>query len=159
MIKTTGLLLVLGSSIGIGAYFSHRENTSLIHLRQLISFIHYIKKQIEYFNTPMCDIYQTFDTRDDTIIGFITEVSKSGWGIALENTKALALPKNIISLLEEFGTTLGKSEKKDQISLCNYYATALEKEYEELSKKLPERKKVSLALGIYTGLMLVLLFM
>jgi len=159
MIKTIGLLLVLGSSIGIGAYFSHREKTSLIHLGRFISFINYIKKQIEYFNTPICDIYQNYDPQDDTFSDFITEVSVAGWSYALEKTKELALPKNTIDLLKEFGTTLGKSGKEDQLSLCDYYSAALSKEYEELSKKVPERKKVSLALGVYTGLMLVLLFM
>ena len=149
--KTVGLFVMLG------AFSSHKTKTALIQLRCMIDFMNYIKNQIEYFNTPISDIYTSYEKNNNMLDELVLNISVSGWNSALQNTQKLFLSNDTIQKLEQFGSYLGKSNKDEQLTHCNYYIKLLEDEYDKLEKDAPQKTKVSLALGLSCGLMLIIL--
>ena len=159
MLKIIGIVLLFLAPVSLGAYSSFKTGAEVRQLGQILDFMYYIKKQIEFFNTPINTIYDSYCPADDEFSAFILSISANGWNYALKNTESVFVSDKTTDLLEAYGSNLGKSNKDDQIKHCDYYINLLEKEFEQLSKKAPEKKKVSLALGVYGGLMLAILFL
>lgn len=155
--KALGLIIIFLCPITIGAYSSHKTKTALIQLRGMIDFMNYIKSRIEYFNTPINDIYTAYENNESSLSELVFNISVSGWTQALESTQKIYLPNDIIEKLDQFGSYLGKSNKNEQLAHCDYYISLLENEYQKLKEEAPQKTKISLALGLSCGLMLVIL--
>lgn len=156
--KTLGIILLFSCSVIFGYYSSYKAKASLIQLRSLIDLMRYIRNQIEYFNTPISDIYSNYQEDNENIRCLINDISIIGWDEALKNCSYIYLSSEIISYLTQFGGLLGKSGKDEQLSHCDYYIKLLEDEYIKKEKDVPQKAKVSLALGFCAGLMLLILF-
>ncbi len=156
--KTLGLLMLFLCSLTFGVYSSYKTRTGLSQLRDILDFMCYIKSQIEYFNTPIYDIYKDYNNNDNGLNELISNISLSGWNAAFEKTQKLYLPEAIVQQLMQFGIFLGKSNKEEQLTHCDYYIRLLENEYQKLEQEAPKKTKVSLALGLSAGLMLIILF-
>lgn len=155
--KTLGLFIIFICPLLLGAFSSHKTKTALTQLRSMLDFMNYIKNQIEYFNTPINDIYSAYENTGNALRDLVFDISVSGWTYALQKKQDLYLPDDIIQKLSQFGSHLGKSTKEDQLTHCNYYIRLLEDQYEKLEKEVPQKTKVSLALGLSCGLMLIIL--
>ena len=64
MLRIAGLSLVLICSVGIGFYTSRLQKTALEQAKNMLDFMYYIKQQIEFFNTPLNDIYSSFNNQN-----------------------------------------------------------------------------------------------
>lgn len=156
--KTLGVILLFFSCVIFGGYSSYKAKASLCQLRSLIDLMRYIRNQIEYFNTPISDIYSSYHEDNENMRCLINEISCSGWGKALKDCQHIYLSHELTSYLTQFGELLGKSGKDEQLSHCDYYLKILEDEYAKKEKDTPKKAKVSLALGFCAGLMLLILF-
>ena len=159
MLKITGLVLVFICSLGIGFYTTCIQKTTLEQTKEMLDFMCYIKEQIEYFNTPLGEIYNSFDNQNHLFSSLVKNISANGWSIALKNKKDLSLSANCLLIIKEFGNTLGKTDRKDQLEKCNYYIKKFEEEYENLKESTPQKTKTSFVLCIYVGLMIIILFL
>jgi stage III sporulation protein AB len=159
MLKIAGLSLVLICSVGIGFYTSHLQKSVLEQTKNMLDFMYYIKQQIEYFNTPLDDIYSSFDNQNQLFSLLVKDISTNGWKIAVRNQNKLYIPKNFLSIIDNFGNTLGKTGRKDQLEKCDYYIKEFEQEYENLKQTTPQKTKTSIALCFYVGLMIIILFL
>lgn len=159
MLKMAGLSLVLICSVGIGFYTSRLQKTALEQAKNMLDFMYYIKQQIEFFNTPLNDIYSSFSNQNQLFSSLVKDISTNGWNIAVRNQNELYIPKNFLSIINEFGNVLGKTERKDQLEKCDYYIKEFEQKYKELEQKTPQKTKTTLALCFYVGLMIIILFL
>ena len=125
----------------------------------MLDFMYYIKQQIEFFNTPLNDIYSSFNNQNQLFSSLVKDISTNGWNIAVRNQNELYIPKNFLSIINEFGNVLGKTERKDQLEKCDYYIKEFEQKYKELEQKTPQKTKTTLALCFYVGLMIIILFL
>ncbi len=157
--KIFGLSLIFVCSVGIGVYISRIQKKVLEQAKEILDFMIYIKQQIEYFNMPLNEIYSSFENQNQIFSSLVNEISANGWNISLKNKNNIILPDNCISILNNFGNMLGKSEKKDQLQKCNYYIREFELEYEKLKQNIPQKTKASFALSIYIGLMIIIIFL
>ncbi len=153
--KILGLFFIFLCSLLVGALSSHKTKFALIQLRSVIEFMSYIKSQIEYFNTPVNDIYSQYD--NEILKEFVSNISAHGWEEAFVKTQKIYLSSETVERLIKFGSYLGKSNKEEQIAHCTYYIEMMEDEYKKLEAEAPQKTKVSLALGLGGGLMLVIL--
>ena len=120
--------------------------------------MYYIKNQIERFNTPLVVIYENYTHNNSCeIADFVNDVSQKGWTIAIANAN-IYLSVDTQKLLIEYGEYLGKSNKQEQVIHCNHYIEMIEEKYKELEKAAPDKIKLSLTLSVYSGLMLIILF-
>ena len=158
MLKALGLSLIFICSVGIGFYSSVVQKTALEQAKEMLDFMYYIKNQIEYFNMPLNEIYSSFEEQSRFSSSLVKDISTKGWTHALRKQKKLLLPSPCISIINDFGNTLGKTERKDQLEKCDYYIKEFEQEYENLKEVMPKKTKTSFALCIYVGLMIIILF-
>ena len=127
-------------------------------MKSIIKFMYYIKNQIERFNTPLYVIYKNYaHSNSCEITDFVNDVSRKGWTIAIANAN-IYLSVDTQKLLIEYGEYLGKSNKQEQVIHCNHYIEMIEEKYKELEKAAPDKIKLSLTLSVYSGLMLIILF-
>ena len=159
MLKIIGLSFVFISFIGLGFHSTRVQKCALEQSKEMLDFMCYIKEQIEYFNTPLSEIYNSFDNQNQIFSTLVKDISLSGWTIALKNKKEIFIPKRCLSIINEFGNTLGKTGKKDQLEKCNYYIKEFEQEYERLKESTPQKAKTSFVICIYVGLMIIILFL
>lgn len=159
MLKILGLSLVFISFVGIGFYSTRVQRYALEQTKEMLDFMYYIKQQIEYFNTPLSEIYSSFDNQNQLFSSLIKDISLNGWTVALKNKKEIFVPQKCLSIITDFGNTLGKTGKKDQLEKCDYYIKEFEQEYEFLKESTPQKTKTSFALYVYVGLMIIILFL
>ena len=156
--KTLGLLIIVFSVISFGLFSSYKTKRSLASMKSIINFMYYTKSQIERFNTPLDLIYRNYAENENCIIAdFIEDVLVKGWSNAITNTN-LYLPEETRKILIEYGEYLGKSNKITQLIHCNHYIEMIEEKYKEMEKTAPDKIKLSLTLSVYSGLMLIILF-
>lgn len=114
------------------------------------------KNQIHYFNTPTNEIFESFTPKDKHFKTFIQSVDLSGK--EAHSCTLNPIPQEIESTVEEYTNKLGKTSKTDQIALIERCEKEIEKYYKELTEQAPNKIKLSLSLGVYCGLMLIILF-
>ena len=159
MLKFIGLILILICFSGIGLYSTKNHNIGLKQTKEMLNFMNYIKQQIEYFNTPLDEIYNSFNSTTPNFNEIVKDISSNGWTITLCNKKEIFIPQKCLSILKEFGNELGKIGKKEQIEKCTYYINAIEQEYEILKETIPQKTKTTFAIWVYIGLMIIILFL
>lgn len=156
--KTLGLLIIISSVVSFGLFSSYKTKRSLSSMKSILKFMNYIKNQIDRFNTPLDVIFKKYtDNGDCDIDDFVKEVSQNGWTFAVKNIN-IYLPMETQKMLIEYGEYLGKSNKHEQLIHCNHYIEMIEEKYKELEKNAPDKIKLSLTLSVYSGLMLIILF-
>lgn len=80
-----------------------------------------------------------------------------GWAAACRGLAALAPEER--RALEEPGLSLGRSELSDQLAALDRSLAALDKAAEALRARLPEQRRLSLALSAAAGVFLCLLIL
>ena len=158
MIKILGLLVVFLSSTAVGIYTSNKVKNQLKQQQEVINFLVYIKNQIEFFNSPINDIYTSFDSKDNRVSSLAKNLCNKGWSLKNDDIAALSVTEKTKTYLVLFGEKLGKSNKTEQLSHCEYYLRIINDEYKLCEKNAPQKSKMSIVLGIYAGIMLIILF-
>ena len=156
--KILGLTFIFLCTTSVGIYMSYKTKTSVKQLYETICFIKHIKNQIEFFNPPLSDIYQSFEPKTKAFEYFLSIISSDSWDKALEKSEKLYFSENTVKMLTEYGKAIGKTNRQEQILNCDYYIQQLENEYKEVSIKAPEKIKLNMSVSIYIALMIVILF-
>ena len=71
----------------------------------------------------------------------------------------LTMSKNTLDALKEMSKELGKTFKDKQEAMLDNCIALLEKEYREKKNDFPQTYKLYVSLGIYVGILLVILFL
>jgi hypothetical protein len=147
-LKIIGCGLILIASIVCAFYYEKRIKEKISRYNELISFINYIKNQIEYFSYPINEIFAKYQ---DTSL-FINSIINNNL-----DTKYLTNEEK--AQIIDFITSLGKGYKKEQIALCEYnigfFNVSLDKTKYEAPKKIKVFRSMSLFVGICSIILLV----
>jgi len=158
VIKLIGACAIIICTLGMGLHITGKNKKSLIFTKEMLELMRHAKDKIEYFNAPIDEIFESYTAKKPQFIDSINKIKTDGWESVTEMQNEINLSKEVQSIINEFGNKLGKSNKQDQLSMCNYCINRLENIYKDMQKSLPEKNKVTVALCIYSGLMIIILF-
>lgn len=146
--KIIGCGLILIASLVCAFYYEKRIKDKLSRYNELISFISYIKNQIEYFSYPINEIFTKYQDSSPFINSIIDN-----------NLDTKYLTSEEATQINDFIASLGKGYKKEQIALCEYnisfFNVSLEKTKYEAPKKIKVFRSMSLFVGICSIILLV----
>lgn len=146
MIKFVGCLLILLSSVAIGYYFEKNYKDKILFLQEIIDLINYTKNQIEFFSTPINEIYSIFQNKSKRI----TDIIAGNLNVINESFR------NQEYLLNYFNE-IGKGYKSEQIKLCDYTINEAKKDLNDFKLDLPKRIKIIRSLSLFIGASIVIL--
>lgn len=157
--KLLGAFLLFICSCSTGIYFALRNKKQLSDLKETINFLQYIKTRIVYFNSPLNNIYSGFTTDSHSFSAFLSELQNREMYSVLTEGAPLTMSKNTLDALKEMSKELGKTFKDKQEAMLDNCIALLEKEYREKKNDFPQTYKLYVSLGIYVGILLVILFL
>ncbi len=153
MLKLIGSILILCASVSACYFYEKNEKRKIYLCERYCELIKFIKSQIQYFSTPIDKILSSYKTQlalNEEEFSEYIELSKLKeclrWSDKEEKT-----------ILEPFFLSLGKGQKAEEISLCSYTVTELEKITEK--KKADYRNKIKSfrAIAMFIGACAVIL--
>lgn len=171
LLKLIGITLIIGSSAGIGFYFSNYLKNRLTDLGELKKSILILRGEIRYGNTPLPEAIEAIGRKNNRLSGFFTYIGQElmkldgipfytiwieGIGIGL---KASHLNKHDKETLSKLGETLGYLDKEMQINLINLYIEELETEIKESFKIMKEKSYLYNTLGIMAGIFIAIVIL
>lgn len=157
--KLIGALLLFICSCSTGGFLALKTKRRLSDLKETINFLKHIKTRIVYFNSPLNNIYSEFTTDSPNFSIFLEELEKREMYDVLKHGTSLNLSKNSLEILAEMSKELGKTFKDKQTAMLDNCIILLEKEYDEKKNTSPQTYKLYVSLGIYVGILLVILFL
>lgn len=168
--KIIGCILVIGSSAGIGFFFSNEMKCRIEDLKEIRKLITLLRGDIRYASTPLPEAISSIARRQKgSFNSFFTHVSTrlkelSGhtfsevWREAvhkeLENT---SLSKKDKLHIIQFGDNLGYLDKDMQMNTIDLFISQLEDEIKELSKTVKEKAYLCNTLGIMAGIFIIII--
>lgn len=170
MLKTAGLLLILGFCAWTGVYMSARVRKRVQESERFIRLLTVIRTQIEFALLPTDALLCTLcESREFSDFAFIHKVQKAfdggvpleiAWNRALtEYASTSALHAEEIELISAFGSTFGNTDKSGQTANCTYFIEQLEQLTEKQRNTAEKNARLYNALGVLTGLFLVILLL
>ena len=155
--RYVGLLILFVCPTIFGYILAKNERKRTENLHEILNLVYHIKNKIEHFNSPLNEIYDSFDC-GDVIRVFVNDTKNNGWATSLEDAKHL-FDIDVYNILAQFFEGLGKTNQDAQIKHCEFYKNLLEEKYKISSEKTKSQSKLKITLGIYAGILLVILFL
>ncbi len=153
------LLLVLLSLYGCYS-FSVLEEKRVRQTEGFLLFLRYIRTKISCFRTTVEDIYASFENQALAECGFLDALRQDGFAAALAKARPqLYLDEEELRLLYTFSEALGQSYSEEEVALCDYAASEMEKAMEKRRTEAPRRTRVAHSLVMTGGLTLVFLLL
>ena len=169
-VKLILICVVFICATGAGFRLASEDKAKLARLEGLLSLIGHIKRQIEYFSSPLSDIYNNFSCRELDECGFTqilrNDIPGDDGGYGKNNSfccavrklrKELSLNDGIYTALIEFGSTLGCCCSEELISRCSFLEELLSEACALQREELPKKTRLHTSLGAGLGMMLVIL--
>ncbi len=153
-----GILLISAVAVGFGMIYSYSLRLEYKRLLGFLKLIRLIRARIECFNQPLSEIYADFSEESLDECGFSGELRKSGYSTALcKHKDRLAIRGELLTVLADFGSGLGKSFSEEQIRHCDRYISMIEEKAAGLEKELPVRSKTAHALSAAAAIMIAII--
>ena len=146
--KILGSILILCACISSSLFYEKKQKEKIEALINCCDFIKYIKSQIEFFLLPLDKIYLSYKDKNEYINKFIC-------GNYDENISIF--DKDDFEILKNFFSSIGKGMKKNEISLCEYVISELEKNIEKKKAEYPNKIKVFRIMALFFGFCIVIL--
>ncbi len=164
--KFAGAILCFAASFVLGIAAGKRERERTEECVAFLELFTYIQNQIGYFFAPTKLIYQNMQNDVLSRVGFLEallahendEVYFDVWNSALESCKSkLHLTESQFSIVQAFGSCIGKSNEELQLKNLTYYTNAMEAEAEKQKSEMKKNIKVYRTLGFAVGAAAVIL--
>lgn len=168
--KILGVLAVVGSCLGIGLTRIWSVRQEMLTLEALVRGIRVVRAELACRACPMTELLRCAEEQaGDSARGFFHScVEKMDelndrrfaalWTDACRSCLPMLSEENR-SQLEQLGATLGRYELDEQIAACDRYLRGCEEEAGRLRARLPEQRRLTLALGAAAGIFLCLLIL
>ena len=167
MIKLTGLVMIMFSTVSAGFYAAAKINKRAEILENCIRLLQQINSDIGYNAEPLSVIISKASRCNEfNNLLFLHKISRLeseniilSWRESIEAfSKSAPITKDDAAILISFGEKLGTTDIEHQKKLCDEYIALLKQRYENLQKNRCDRirmcKVCSIALGV---IMLILL--
>ena len=156
--KLAGIILASICTVGIGLYKAVYLKKEMELMDNLLDLMKYIKSNIEYYNMPLIDIYKSYIPKKASFGDTVDEIANDGWAKTLEKNKYSYLSPQTKKLIADYGNALGCTYKEGQLQHNGYYIGEMTKMLDEAKVYTPQRMKVYISLGVYAGLLMIILF-
>ena len=152
MFKLIGAILILCASVCACYFYEKNEKHKILICEEYCELIKFIKSQIHYFSFPIDKILSSYKPhlKERNEINEYRDLSKVKENIAHSDKEEKAL-------LEGFFSSLGKGLKAEEIALCSYTASELEKIVEKKKANYPNNVKSFRAIVMFIGACAVIL--
>lgn len=170
IIKLFGAVLIIAGCSGFGFYKSNQITERLTRLKELYRLLILLRGEIQYAATPVPEaMYKISGHTDGIFKKFFESVSGQLYVRSGETLSEVwrqqsdiffgesALKPEDIRLLKEIGDNLGYSDKKTQVSAMELCMNNLSLSIGTLEQNAPQRKRLCQCLGIFAGLLSVIL--
>lgn len=144
--KFFGSILILCACVVTCVLYERSEKQKLSYLSSVCDFIKNIKAQIEYFSSPTEKIFSSYEPKTDLIADLITKKDVSMYFEAED-----------CRIVEDFFNSLGKGMKDEELCLCSYTISELEKRIEKKRIDYPNKIKVFRAMTFFSGICVIIL--
>lgn len=170
-IKWIGMLLILGSSVSVGLGAAMRVRRCCAQLSQLQSALELMKCELSYTMTKLPQLAQVVaDATQGAVSALFSRLavllkqeSEASCGAlmaqAIAQTKGLALPDELLAGLRELGQTLGRYDLDGQLRLLDLLLARIGQLAGSMETDRRARCRSYEALGICTGLAIIILMM
>ena len=146
MYKIIGVSLLSVGGFLCARIINKKEERTLTLTNGWISFIRYVKNQIECFGIPIEKILSECD------VNLLEKIEYQGKIPPKDFSELLAgasLPnKDTGAMIIEFTREFGRYYREEQLKRCNYYLSALEERRIFQNEKLPEKKRMNYTLWL-----------
>lgn len=170
MIKLLGAMLILLSGTLIGFQQAARYAERPKQLRQLAHALQRLETEIGYGHTPLPEALQrTAEASPEPIAGILRAAADGVWrdeGLSFqesweraiaEHWGATSMRNGERSVLQRLGTTLGISDKEDQIKHLRLALTQLGSEEDAARDDQAKYEKMWKSLGVLLAVLIVIL--
>jgi stage III sporulation protein AB len=172
IMKIIGCILVIGSSAGMGFYFSCDMRCRIEDLKELKKLIGLLRGDIRYAATPLPEAISSLARRHNgnfsSFLQFTSRRLQELSGQTFSEVWRNAVEKELISTsltkkdklqLVQFGENLGYLDKDMQLNTFEYYLSQLEEEITDLSKTVKEKTYLYNSLGIMAGIFITIIML
>lgn len=165
--KIIGTVIVIGACLSIGQRKVNAARRELFTLSDLIAGVRVMRAELTSWLCPMEDLLrQAAEHTGPEASAFflccaesLSKLNENSfselWSKACETI--LSIPAEGRRQLEMLGDSLGRYELEEQLAACDRYLRDTEEEADKLRAKLPELRKLTLALSAAAGAFLCLL--
>ncbi|MCI8546416.1 MAG: hypothetical protein HFJ44_04200 [Clostridia bacterium] len=156
---------IIFCSCKIGILISKKYIYRLDELEEMKNNLQIIENKIKYTYEPLEEIFIDISEISSSNISMIfkkaaSNIKKSGteiaWKESLKETET-ALTKEDKSMIEEFSTLLGKTNKEGQINQIKYVINLLDIQIEKARIEREKNEKIYKKLGLILGIGLVII--
>ena len=152
MFKLIGAILILCASVSACYFYEKNEKRKIQMCEQYCELIKFIKSQIQYFSSPIDKILSSYKPHlnNENEFNEYTNLTKVKENIS-------RCDKEEKMLLEGFFSSLGKGLKAEEVALCSYTASELEKITEKKKADYSSKIKSFRAIVMFIGACAVIL--
>lgn len=146
--KIIGTILILFASVCACVLYERKEKQKISSAIEACDFIKYIRAQIEYFSCPIDKIFNSYEPK-----GTLIEALISG----KHEEASRLLSKEDFKIINTFFLSLGKGLKNEELSLCSYSLSELERSIEKKKSEYPSKVKVFRAMALFCAFCIIIM--
>jgi hypothetical protein len=151
-----GALLLLCSAVGIAVLLIKREETVLARTRAILEVVVFVRERVDVYSMSATQIF--FDMGEEKLRACGYDMSsgfpESFSDMYLQCDIPDAQTRNAFF---EFARDFGSSYRVQEVQKCDACAEKIKKREQELSARLPEKRKMIFVISVCTSLMLLIL--
>ena len=171
MIRLIGSILILGSSITLGAYTSSLISNKISDLQNQISFYIKLKDKLTSYPIELTDaIEECIESFDfefkiifEKIISNVKNKDCSSYREAIDSAfcefKSYYINKNDIDALKRMMSSIDSSGKQGYVNAIDELISYIKSELTKLSENEQKNKKLYFNLWMYAGIIIVVLLL
>ena len=167
--KIIGCIMVVGSTSGMGFFFSNEMRCRIGNLKELRKLIGLLRGDIRYANTPLPEAIASITRRHkgsfDIFLNSVSTKLQELSGLTFAEVWKEAVNKELVDTslskkdklhLIQFGENLGYLDKDMQMNVIDLFLSQLEEEIKEMTKAMKEKSYLYNSLGIMAGVFIVI---
>ncbi len=169
MLKIIGLIIIFGSSVLTGLYFSNKSGFRIKDLTAMKKALAILKSEIEFAATPLPEAamrisQQLSSPLKELFADFSERLTDydsvyEPWELSLKAASRLTyFQKEDTDCLLSFGQTLGYLDRQMQLQNIELVISYIDEKIDELTAARRKNQRMYGSLGVLGGLMLVILF-
>lgn len=162
--KIIGLLLIFLSSLGLGFSKAEEYREKDRQINAFIELLYFIRHEIFVYQTPQCKIYDKFQNKYFSEIGFLDILRKKahdGVGTPLfysvKELDPIKCDAEVEEVLLDFASGLGTLSVGEECERCDRAVGKLEEIYRKQKEETKEKTRLCRSVGGMVGAGLVLL--
>ncbi len=155
--RIIGAVMLVLSGVA-GAYYMNRAaSAALAQVEAHVSFLRYVRLQVECFALPISEILRKCDRELLLGCGYRRDLVPKNLADFLAGIEHW--DPECEGIMRSFSVEFGKGYRDEQVRSCEYHAELLEARREALSARLPERKKLYSTLCVTGALAVVIILL